>query len=458
MLFTSIFVTRKAIILGAAGRDFHNFNVYFKNNRQLKVVAFTATQIPYISDRNYPANMAGRGYPRGIPIFDEKQLPELIGKHNVDDVYFSYSDVSHEYVMHLASRALASGASFHLLGQKDTMLKSRKPVISIVATRTGAGKSTIARYISSIIKSLGMKPVAVRHPMPYGDLSIPIQRFEKYEDLEKYHVTIEEREEYEQHIETGTVTYAGVDYKRILRVAEKAGDVILWDGGNNDMPFYYPDLNICVTDPLRLNDVLGSYPGEVNFLAADIIVINKVNISSKEQVDELVRLAKKENPKALVVKTNSEGTLDNPKLVEGKKVLVVEDGPTVTHGGLPDAAGAYVSRKNNAELVDPRSFAVGTIADIYREYPHIGAVLPALGYNCKQLKDLEKTIARVKCDTVVLGTPSDISRIIKIEKPIVRVWFEAKEVDGNRLKEKLISILTKLRDHGKNPFGKETNN
>ena len=449
---------RKAIILGAAGRDFHNFNVYFKNNRQVKVVAFTATQIPYISNRNYPANMAGQRYPRGIPIFDEKQLVELIGKYDVDDVYFSYSDVSHEYVMHLASKVLTSGASFHLLGQKDTMLKSKKPVISIVATRTGAGKSTIARYISSIIKSLDMKPIAIRHPMPYGDLSIPIQRFEKYEDLEKYHVTIEEREEYEQHIETGTVTYAGVDYHRILRVAEKAGDVILWDGGNNDMPFYYPDLNICVTDPLRLNDVLGSYPGEANFLAADIIVINKINISPKEQVDELVRLTKKENSKALIVKTNSVGIADNPKLLEGKKVLVVEDGPTVTHGGLPDAAGAFISRKYHAELVDPRSYAVGSIIDIYRKYPHIGTVLPALGYNYKQLKDLEKTITRVKCDVVVLGTPCNISRIIKIEKPIVRVRFEAKEVDGDKLKEKLISILTKLRDHGKNPFSKKTNN
>jgi len=435
---------RKVIILGAAGRDFHNFNVFFRNNKQFKVVAFTATQIPYISNRRYPPKVSGKMYPKGIPIYDEEKMVDLIKKYGVQDVYFSYSDVSHKHVMNLASKAMAAGASFHLLGPKDTALKSKKPVISIVATRTGAGKSTISRYVSSIIKSLGKKPIAVRHPMPYGDLNRVIQRFETHEDLDKYNVTIEEREEYEQHIDTGTVVFAGVDYRRILTRAEREGDVIIWDGGNNDMPFYKPTISICVADPFRFEDALTSFPGEVNFRAADVIVINKVNVSSKENVSKLEEVARREVPNALVVKTSSEARLDKPELVKGKKVLVIEDGPTVTHGGLSEAVGAFISKGLGATLVDPRDKSVGSIREAFQRFPHIGPVMPALGYSQEQLKDLEKSISRVECDTVVLGTPSNISRIIKIEKPVARVWFEAKEVGEELLKERLISLLQNI--------------
>ena len=434
-------MTRKAIILGAAGRDFHNFNVYFKNNKQYKVIAFTATQIPYISNRKYPPNASGRRYPHGIPIYDEDKMVELIQKNQVDDVYFSYSDIPHEHVMHVASKALAAGASFHLLGPKDTMIKSKKKVISVVATRTGAGKSTLSRYVASVIKSTGKRPIAVRHPMPYGDLRILIQRFEKYEDLDKYNVTVEEREEYEQHIDTETIVFAGVDYQKILKAAEKEGDVIIWDGGNNDMPFYHPDLNICVADPFRVDDVLLSYPGEVNLRSADVIVINKVNASPKAKVEGLEEMARRENPKAMIIKTSSEVRLDRPELIEGRKVLVIEDGPTVTHGGLSEAAGAFISRKYGATLVDPKDNAVGTIEQVYKKFTHIGPVLPALGYSKRQLKDLEETISKTECDAVVLGTPSNISRIIEIKQPVARVWFEAKEMDGQKLREKLINIL-----------------
>lgn len=434
-------MTRKAIILGAAGRDFHNFNIYFRNNKQYKVVAFTATQIPFISNRKYPPNASGKRYPHGIPIYDEEKMAELIQKNQVDDVFFSYSDIPNEYVMHLASKALAVGASFHLLGPKDTMIKSNKKVISIVATRTGAGKSTLSRYVASIIKSTGKRPIVVRHPMPYGDLRVLVQRFEKYEDLEKYNVTVEEREEYEQHIDTGTIVFAGVDYRKILKAAEKEGDIIIWDGGNNDMPFYHPDLNICVADPFRVDDLLSNYPGEVNLRSADIIVVNKVNASPKAKVEELEEIARRENPKAMIIKTYSEVRVDRPELIEGKKVLVIEDGPTVTHGGLSEAAGAFISKKYGATLVDPRDKAVGTIKQTYKKFTHLGPVLPALGYSKGQLNDLEETISMIECDAVVLGTPSNISRIIKIKQPVTRVWFEAKEIDDQKLREKLINIL-----------------
>jgi predicted GTPase len=432
---------RKAIILGAAGRDFHNFNVYFRNNKQYRVIAFTATQIPYISNRRYPSSVSGKRYPRGIPIYDEEKMVDLIQRKQICDVFFSYSDVSYEHVMHIASKALAKGASFHLLGPKDTMLKSKKKVISVVATRTGSGKSTISRYIASVIKSVSKKPVVVRHPMPYGDLEVIVQRFEKFEDFEKYNVTIEEREEYEQHMDEGTIVFAGIDYHRILKAAEKEGDVIIWDGGNNDMPFYYPTLSICVADPLRVEDALSSYPGEVNLRSADVIAINKVNASPKAKVERLEEICRRENPTAMIVKTSSEVRLDKPELVEGKNVLVVEDGPTVTHGGLPEAAGAFISRKYGATLVDPKKSAVGTIKQAYLNFSHIGTVLPALGYSKEQLKDLEETISRIECDAVVLGTPSNISRIVKIIQPVARAYFEAKEVDGNKLREKLINIL-----------------
>ncbi|MGQ9780702.1 MAG: cyclic 2,3-diphosphoglycerate synthase [Nitrososphaeria archaeon] len=438
-------MTRKAIILGAAGRDFHNFNVCFRTNRQYKVVAFTAAQIPYISNRRYPPNASGRRYPKGIPIYDEQRLEELIRDNHVNDVYFSYSDVSHEQVMHLASRTMAAGASFHLLGPRDTMIKSKKTVIAVVATRTGAGKSTISRYVSSIAKCVGKKSVVVRHPMPYGSLNTLVQRFERYHDLEKYDLTVEEREEYEQHIEAGTVVFSGIDYNMILKKAEKEGDIIVWDGGNNDMPFYLPDLSICVADPFRFYDILSSYPGEVNFRSADVIVINKVNASSTEDVRKVEELARILNPKSSVIKTSSEARLDKPDLVEGKKVLVIEDGPTVTHGGLPEAVGAFISRKQGATLVDPRAQATGTIKEAYVNFSHMGPVLPALGYSRQQLRDLEATIKKVSCDAIVLGTPSDLSRIIRIRQPVVRVRFEAKELEGHKLREKLISILERQK-------------
>ncbi|MEM3424030.1 MAG: GTPase [Nitrososphaeria archaeon] len=437
-------MTRKAIILGAAGRDFHNFNVHFRKRKDVKVIAFTAAQIPGISNRIYPPKACGKRYPKGIPIYDEDLLEKLIRERDVDDVYFSYSDISHEHVMHVASRALAAGASFHLLGPKDTMVKARKPVVAVVATRTGSGKSTISRYVASIIKECGKKPIIVRHPMPYGSLEELVQRFEKFDDLIKYNVSVEEMEEYEQHFLENNIVYAGVDYKKILRYAEKEGDIILWDGGNNDTPFYLPDINICVIDPIRAKDIFQSYPGEVNFRAADIFVINKINLVEKSRVEEIEKIIRKEKPNTIISKTVSEAKVDRPELVKGKRVLVIEDGPTITHGGLPEAVGAYVAKEYDAEIVDPRKYAVGNIAKIYMNYPHIGPVLPALGYNASQLKDLEKTISRIECDAIILGTPASLEKIIKINKPIVKVRFFAREIDGEPLREKIIEFVRKI--------------
>ncbi|MEM0052725.1 MAG: GTPase [Nitrososphaeria archaeon] len=437
-------MARKAIILGAAGRDFHNFNVHFRKRKDVKVIAFTAAQIPGISNRIYPPKACGKRYPKGIPIYDEDLLEKLIRENDVDDVYFSYSDISHEHVMHVASRALAAGASFHLLGPKDTMVKARKPVIAVVATRTGSGKSTISRYVASIIKECGKKPIIVRHPMPYGSLEGLVQRFEKFDDLIKYNVSVEEMEEYEQHFLENNIVYAGVDYKKILRYAEKEGDIILWDGGNNDTPFYLPDINICVIDPIRAQDIFQSYPGEVNFRTADIFVINKINLVEKSRVEEIEKIIRKEKPNTIISKTVSEAKVDRPELVKGKRVLVIEDGPTITHGGLSEAVGAYVAKKYGAEIVDPRKHAVGNIAEIYMKYPHIGPVLPALGYNVSQLKDLEKTIAGIECDAIILGTPASLEKIIKIDKPIVKVRFFAREIDGEPLKEKIIDFIRKI--------------
>lgn len=434
-------MARKAIILGAAGRDFHNFNVYFKNRKEVKVIAFTATQIPGISNRIYPPKACGKRYPKGIPIYDEELLAELIKEHDVDDVYFSYSDVSHEHVMHIASKALAVGASFHLLGPKDTMIRARKPVISVVATRTGSGKSTISRYVASIIKDCGKKPIIVRHPMPYGRLDVPVQRFEKFDDLIKYNVSVEEMEEYEQHFFENNVVYSGVDYKKILRKAEGEGDIVVWDGGNNDIPFYLPDINICVIDPLRADDMFQSYPGEVNFRSANMFVINKINLVEKERVEKIEKFIREEKPNTIITKTVSEVKVDQPELIKGKRVLVIEDGPTVTHGGLAEAVGAYVAKKYGAKVVDPHDHAVGTIAQIYKNYPHIGPILPAIGYNSSQLRDLEQTISRIECDTIILGTPASIENIIKINKPIIKVRFFAKELEEEPLKEKLIDFI-----------------
>jgi len=421
--------------MGAAGRDFHNFNVFFRDNPDFKVVAFTATQIPYISKRTYPASLAGRLYPKGIPIRPEEELGELIVSEGVTDVYFSYSDVSNQYVMDKASVAQSKGASYHLLGPLDTMIKSKKPVVAVVATRTGAGKSTISRRVADLLLKRGMTPVVIRHPMPYGDLSIAVQRFATHEDLDRFHTTIEEREEYEGHIDKGLVVYAGVDYKAILDEAEKEGDVILWDGGNNDLSFYVPDLNIVVADPVRVGNESAYYPGETNVRMADVIVINKVNIVNKKSIDQLIKNCRELNVGAKIVKTRSEAVLDKPELVRRKRILAVEDGPSVTHGGLSVGAGAVAAKEVGATLVDPRSKAVGSIKAAYQKFPKLGNVLPALGYSKGQLKELEQSINAVDCDAVVLGTPSDLTKVIKIRRPVARVTFEASEVGKPSLDE-----------------------
>jgi len=426
-------LARNVVILGAAGRDFHDFLVYFKDNENFRVVAFTATQIPYIANRTFPASLAGRLYPEGIPIFPQEDLSELIEKYNVTDVYFAYSDVPGAYVMDLASVAQSKGASFHLLGPRDTMLSSSKPVVAVVADRTGAGKSTISRMVVDILLRMGLKPVVVRHPMPYGDLSIAVQRFETHDDLDRYHATVEEREEYEGHIDKGIVVYAGVDYGAILEQAEREGDVVIWDGGNNDFSFYLPDLTVTVVDPMRPGDQSRYYPGETNVRLADAIVVNKVNIAARKAVEEVIASCRQLNQRALIVKTDSVATLDKPELVRGKRVLVVEDGPSVTHGGLPEGAGAVAARSVRGILVDPRPKAVGSIRKSYSRFPRLGKVLPALGYSTEQLKELEKSINGVSCDAVVLGTPSDLTRMIHIRRPVARVQFEASEVGGHRL-------------------------
>ena len=432
-------MARNAIILGAAGRDFHDFNVYFRDNPEYKVVAFTATQIPYISDRTYPASVAGRLYPDGIPIYPEERLAKLIEENDVTDVYFAYSDVSGEYVMGLASIAQSKGASFHLLGPRDTMISSRKPVVAVVGDRTGAGKSTISRMVCAMLQRMGLKPVVVRHPMPYGDLSIAVQRFQTYEDLDRFHTTIEEREEYEGHIDNGIVVYAGVDYGAILEQAEREGDVVIWDGGNNDFSFYKPDLTITVVDPMRPGDQSRYYPGETNVRLADVLVVNKVNVATKSVVEGVVRACRGLNPGALVIKTDSIATLDKPELVKGKKVLVVEDGPSVTHGGLSEGAGAVAARSAKAVMVDPRSKAVGSIKKAYQRFPKLGKVIPALGYSEAQLKELERSINGVVCDSVVLGTPANLTKLIHIRRPVARVRFEASEVGGHRLEARIRS-------------------
>lgn len=428
-------MSRNVLIMGAAGRDFHNFNVFFRDNPDFSVVAFTATQIPYISNRTYPASLAGRLYPKGIPIRPEDELRDIIVSEKVTDVYFSYSDVSNQYVMDKASIAQSKGASYHLLGPADTMIRSKKPVVAVVATRTGAGKSTISRRVADLLLERGLKPVVIRHPMPYGDLSVAVQRFATHRDLDRFHTTIEEREEYEGHIDKGLVVYAGVDYQAILDEAEKEGDVILWDGGNNDFSFYSPDLNIVVADPVRVGDESVYYPGETNVRMADVIVINKVNIVSKKAVDQLIQNCRVLNPGAKIVKTRSEAVLDRPELVRKKRVLAVEDGPSVTHGGLSIGAGAVAAKAVGATLVDPRDKAVGSIKSAYQRFPKLGKVLPALGYSEKQLKELERSINAVECDAVVLGTPSDLTKMIKIRKPVARVAFEAFEVGKPSLGE-----------------------
>ncbi len=418
-------MVENVIIMGAAGRDFHNFNVYFRGNKRYRVICFTATQIPDIDDRLYPEALAGNMYPGGIPIKSDKNLMDLIKKHQVDLVAFSYSDVTHTEVMHKASQATAAGADFIIIGAPYTMIKSNKKVISVCAVRTGCGKSQTSRHLVSHLKKTGNRVVSVRHPMPYGDLTKQIvQRFATYEDLEKHGCTIEEREEYEPIIQMGAVVYAGIDYDKILKAAEKEADIIIWDGGNNDTPFFRPDIHVVVFDPLRAGHETRYHPGETNMLLADIAVINKVDNADPEAVKALEATIKKHNPKAKIVMADSVVTVQNGGCMKGKSVLVIEDGPTVTHGGMPFGAGVIAARQYGAaKIVDPRPYLSGTLKDTFKAYPKIGAVLPAMGYSDQQVKDLEKTINACDCDMVVSATPIDLTRLVDINKPTLRVRY-----------------------------------
>lgn len=427
----------KVIIMGAAGRDFHNFNVFFRPRPEYEVVAFTATQIPNIEGRLYPKELSGEFYPKGIPIYPEEKLPELIKEHNIDRVVFAYSDVSHEYVMHKASIVMANGADFWLMGPESTMVKSTKPVISVCAVRTGSGKSQTTRKVVKILREMGKKVVSIRHPMPYGDLAAQaVQRYATYQDLDKYKCTIEEREEYEPHIDLGAVIYAGVDYERILREAEKEADIIVWDGGNNDFSFYHSDLEIVVADSLRPGHELTYHPGETNFRRADIIVINKEDSGSLESIELIRKHAFEYNPKAIIVDAVSPIYVEKGEIVKGKSVLVVEDGPTLTHGGMSYGAGYVAAKKLGAkEIVSPVPYAVGTIKATYEKYSQTREVLPAMGYSDVQISELEETINKMPVDAVIIGTPIDLRRVIKINKPAVRISYELQEIGKPNLKE-----------------------
>lgn len=428
---------RKVIIMGAAGRDFHNFNVFFRDNPNYQVVAFTATQIPNIEGRRYPPELAGHLYPEGIPIYPEEELPDLIRRYGVDEVVFAYSDVSHEYVMHRASIALAAGADFRLMGFGSTMLKSNKPVVAVCAVRTGSGKSQTTRHVCDVLRRMGKRVVVVRHPMPYGDLTAQaVQRFATYEDLDRYHCTIEEREEYEPHLDRGNVVYAGVDYERILRQAEAEADVVVWDGGNNDFPFFRPDLHIVVVDPHRPGHEVRYHPGETNLRAADVVVINKIDTATPEGVEAVRRSIREVNPRAIVVDAASPIFVEDPDAIRGKRVLVIEDGPTLTHGEMSYGAGVTAARRfGAAELVDPRPYAVGSIAETFQKYPHIGPLLPAMGYGEEQIRELEATINATPCDLVLAATPIDLRRVLKVRYPVDRVRYELQVLGRPTLEE-----------------------
>ena len=436
---------KKVLILGAAGRDFHNFNVVFRDHPEFRVVGFTATQIPGIANRRYPPELAGPAYPEGIPIFEEKELERLIADHGVDAVVFSYSDISHLNLMHLASRAVAAGADFWLLATSRTQLKSCVPVISICAVRTGCGKSPVARLVASEVRANGLTPVVVRHPMPYGDLAAQaVQRFATMLDLDLQQCTIEEREEYEPHLRQGTVVYAGVDYEQILRQAEREADVVLWDGGNNDTPFYSSDLEIVVADPHRPGHELLYFPGEVNLRRADIVVINKVNTASALNVETVRQNIRMNNPGAKIVETASRVSVATPDLIKGRRVLVVEDGPTLTHGEMPYGAGAVAAREfGAAELVDPRPYAVGSIRNTFEKFPHFTNILPAMGYSDAQRHELEETINRAVCDLVLVATPIDLGHVIRITKPNLRVMYEVEELTHPGLTELMAQFARK---------------
>lgn len=422
---------QRVLIMGAAGRDFHDFNVYWKNRPDTRVICFTATQIPNIDGRSYPAALAGRDYPDGIPIYPEEDLEKLIAKHDIDLVHFAYSDVANEMVMHQAARVNAAGAEFCLLGAKQTMLKSTKPVVAVCAVRTGCGKSQTTRKVASILRGLGKKVAVIRHPMPYGDLAAQrCQRYAEIEDMNKYKCTIEEREEYEKHIEAGNLLFAGVDYGEILKQAEAEADVILWDGGNNDYSFYQADLYITVCDPHRAGHESRYYPGEANLRLADIVIINKMDTADEADVHTIERNIARMNPTATVLHAASPVTVDKPDLIRGKRVLVVEDGPTVTHGGMTFGAGVVAARQlGAAEIVDPQPFVVGSIKDTFAKYHHLTNILPAMGYGDDQVAELEETIRKVPCDTVLVGTPIDLRRVVTIDQPSARVTYVLDEAD-----------------------------
>ncbi|MDD2371525.1 MAG: cyclic 2,3-diphosphoglycerate synthase [Firmicutes bacterium] len=435
---------KNIIIMGAAGRDFHNFNTYFRDRADIRVVAFTATQISGIDNRMYPKELAGRYYSGGIQIYPESQLEELIRKYDVDEVIFAYSDVSQVYVMELASKIIAWGADFRLMGPKSTMLKSNRAVISITATRTGSGKSQVSRYIGKMLLDANIKTVIIRHPMPYGVLAEQkVQRFSTIKDLDKYNCTIEEREEYEPHLEAGLVVYAGVDYGAILKKAEKEADFIIWDGGNNDFSFYVPDIKIVVVDPLRIGDEKTYYPGESNLLSADIVIINKVNSALAENVEKLKETIISMNPKARIILANSKITVDEPDLIKGKRVLVIEDGPTLTHGRMSFGAGVVAAKEFGAsELIDPHPFAVGSIGETLDKWKQLRNLVPAMGYSEEQIKELELTINNSGADLIVVGSPIDLNRIMKINIPVVRVRYDLEEVDST-----LGGLLVELLDN-----------
>lgn len=439
-------MVEKVIIMGAAGRDFHNFNVYFKDNPRYRVVGFTATQIPNIEGRRYPAQLAGGMYPEGIPIFPEEDLRKLIETHKVDLVAFSYSDIAYVDLMHKASLAMAAGADFIFIGATYTMLRSAKPVISVCAVRTGCGKSQTTRHVCSLLRSQGKKVVAVRHPMPYGDLTKQVvQRFSSYADFDTHDCTIEEREEYEPLVSQGTVVYAGVDYELILRQAEQEADIIVWDGGNNDTPFYYPDVHIVVFDPHRAGHERLYFPGETNLLMADIAVINKVDSAPGEAVEKVRRNITTVNESADIVLAESEIIVENGQSIAGKRVLVVEDGPTLTHGEMSFGAGVIAARRNKAaEIVSPLPFAVGSIKETFAKYPNVSDVLPAMGYSKRQITDLQETIKNADCDLVLFATPIDLPKLVEIDKPTARVRYEYKDLEGPKLADVLLNRIAKL--------------
>ncbi|MDQ7821951.1 MAG: cyclic 2,3-diphosphoglycerate synthase [Candidatus Eremiobacteraeota bacterium] len=438
----------RVIIMGAAGRDFHNFNSFFRSREEYEVVAFTATQIPNIEGRVYPPQLSGPLYPGGIPIFSEEELPRLIKEKGIHQVVFAYSDVSHQEVMHKASTVVASGADFKLLGPSATCLKAKVPVVSVCAVRTGVGKSQTTRKVCDIIKNRGYRVVAVRHPMPYGDLTKQVcQRFAEHSDLDRYQCTIEEREEYAPHIERKTIVYAGIDYQVILEEAQKEADVILWDGGNNDFPFYTSDLQIVLVDPLRPGHEVRYYPGEANLKMADCIIINKMDSATPMDIEEVKSNITINNSRATVIEATSPISCDDPALVRGKRVLVIEDGPTLTHGEMGYGAGVVMSKNlGAAELVDPRPYAKGSIREVFRKFPHIGPLLPAMGYSDHQIQELKETIEETPCDLVVIGTPIDLRKVMELSRPSVRITYELQEIGKPDLEEVLTKIFTKLRE------------